>query len=52
MTKTGSPHLRWILNQCARAIISGQIRMEDLAKKKEDAKAIVAASAKMLKIIY
>jgi transposase len=58
ITKTGSPYLRWTLNQCARV----NIREEpegNLAKfycklraKKGDGKAITAASAKLLKIIY
>ena len=58
ITKTGSRYLRWILGQCARV----HIRFEPdgtvaqfyarIARKKGDQKAIVAASAKLLKIVY
>ena len=56
--KAGSPYLRWVLNQCVRA----NLRSEPdgalarfyarLARKKGDAKAVVATSAKMLRVIY
>ncbi len=56
--KSGSRYLRWILNQCVRA----HMRAEPdgtvanfyarLARKKGDQKAIVAASAKLLKIVF
>jgi transposase len=58
ITKQGSPHLRWILNQCVRIHIKtepdGTVAAfyEKLARKKGDQKAIVAASAKLLKIVY
>ena len=58
ITKQGSPYLRWILNQCVRM----HMRMEPdgtvalfytrLARKKGGSKAIVAASAKLLKIVF
>ena len=58
MMKSGSKYLRWVLGQCTRA----HIRAEPdgtvakfyarLARKKGDPKAIVAASAKLLKIVY
>jgi transposase len=58
ITKQGSPYLRWILNQCART----HMRMEPdgtvglfytrLARKKGGSKAIVASSAKLLKIVF
>ena len=58
MMKTGSPYLRWIMGQCTRV----HMRMEPdgtvanfyarIARKKGDQKAIVAASAKLLKIVY
>ncbi|MDG6909213.1 MAG: IS110 family transposase [Nitrososphaerota archaeon] len=58
ITKTGSRYLRWILGQCTRV----HIRFEPdgtvaqfyarIARKKGDQKAIVAASAKLLKIVY
>jgi transposase len=58
ITKQGSPYLRWILNQCARM----HMRMEPdgtvatfyarLARKKGGSKAIVAASAKLLKVVF
>ncbi len=56
--KTGSPYLRWVLNQCVRASLrsdpDGRLATfyGRLAKKKGDAKAVVATSAKMLRIIY
>jgi len=56
--KTGSPYLRWVLNQCVRANLrsdtDGRLAKfyARLAKKKGDAKAVVATSSKMLRIIY
>jgi len=58
ITKQGSRYLRWILNQCTRAHIKADpdgtvaIFYARLRKKKGDHKAIVAASAKLLKIVY
>ena len=58
ITKTGSPYLRWVLNQCARAHMRTEpdcslaIFYNRLTKKKGGAKAIVVASAKLLKIVY
>ncbi|MGC8613892.1 MAG: transposase [Conexivisphaera sp.] len=60
ITKRGSRYLRWILNQVTRANIRGEpdgtiarfygkLRRE---REKGPQKAIVAASAKMLRIIY
>jgi transposase len=56
--KTGSAYLRWIMGQCTRA----HMRMEPdgtvanfyarIARKKGDQKAVVAASAKLLKIVF
>jgi len=56
--KSGSRYLRWIVGQCTRV----HMRAEPggtvasfyarLARKKGDQKAIVAASAKLLKIVY
>lgn len=56
--KSGSSHLRWIMGQCARV----HIRTEPdgtvanfyarIARRKGDQKAIVAASAKLLRIVY
>jgi len=56
--KTGSAYLRWIMGQCTRV----HMRMEPegtvatfyarIARKKGDQKAIVAASAKLLKIVF
>jgi len=56
--KTGSSYLRWILGQCTRV----HMRAEPdgtvanfyarIARKKGDQKAIVAASAKLLKIVF
>jgi transposase len=58
ITKTGSKHLRWILTECTQT----HIRTEPdssitkfynrLVKKKGKAKATVAASMKLLKVIY
>jgi transposase len=56
--KSGSRYLRWIMGQCARVNMraepDGTIATfyRRLAKKKGDQKAIVAASAKLLKIVY
>jgi transposase len=58
ITKQGSPELRWILNQCARVYIREEAESDlaafynRLRRKKGDAKAITAASAKLLKIVY
>jgi transposase len=58
ITKTGSRHLRWILTECTQSHIrtepdSNVTRFYNrLVKKKGKAKATVAASAKLLKIIY
>jgi transposase len=58
ITKQGSPHLRWILNQCTRIHIKtepdGTVASfyQMLARKKGDHKAIVAASAKLLKVVF
>jgi transposase len=56
--KTGSKYLRWIMGQCARA----RMRVEPngtvgafyarIRRKKGDKKAIVAASAKLLKVVF
>lgn len=56
--KSGSRYLRWMVGQCARA----HMRVEPdgtvaafyarIRRKKGDQKAIVAASAKLLKIVY
>src|SRR5205814_2096374 len=56
--KSGSKYLRWIMGQCTRVHIrtepDGTIATfyARLARKKGDQKAIVAASAKLLKIVY
>ena len=58
ITKQGSPHLRWILNQCVRIHVKAEpdgtiaVFYQRLARKKGDQKAIVAASAKLLKIVF
>lgn len=58
ITKTGSPYLRWILGQCTRINIrnepDGRLALfyDRLARKKGSQKAIVAATAKLLRIIY
>jgi transposase len=58
ITKQGSSELRWVLNQCARVYIREKPDSDiagfynRLRRKKGDAKAIVAASAKLLKIVY
>jgi transposase len=58
ITKTGSAYLRWIMGQCTRV----HMRTEPdgtvatfyarIQRKKGDQKAIVAASAKLLKIVF
>jgi transposase len=56
--KTGSSYLRWVLNQCTRAHMQaepdGTVSQfyTRLVRKKGDQKAIVAASAKLLKIVF
>jgi len=56
ITKEGSPYLRWILNQCVRVHMraepDGSVAAfySRLARKKGNSKAIVAASAKLLKV--
>lgn len=58
ITKVGSPYLRWVLNQCTwvhiRCEPEGSVALfyERLRRKKGHAKAIVAASAKLLKVVY
>jgi transposase len=58
ITKTGSRHLRWILTECTQSHIrtepdSSITRFHNrLVKKKGKAKATVAASVKLLKVIY
>lgn len=58
ITKTGSPHLRWILNQCAwsniRSVPEGNLALFyfRLRRKKGSGKAVTATSAKLLRIIY
>jgi transposase len=58
ITKAGSPYLRWVLNQCAWVHVrnqpEGSVAMfyARLSKKKGRSKAMVAASAKLLKIVY
>jgi transposase len=58
ITKVGSPYLRWILNQCTWVHIrnepEGSVALfyGKLRRKKGHAKAIVAASAKLLKVVY
>lgn len=58
ITKTGSPYLRWCLNQCVRAHMRAEpegsvaVFYEKLRRKKGHGKAIVAASVKLLKIVY
>jgi transposase len=58
ITKTGSLYLRWVLNQCTWVHIrnepKGSIAMfyERLRSKKGHSKANVAASAKLLKVVY
>ena len=56
--KTGSRYLRWIMGQCARANMrvepNGTVATfyQRIRRKKGDKKAIVAASAKLLKIVF
>ncbi len=56
--KTGSSYLRWILGQCTRVHMrtepDGTVAQfyARIARKKGDQKAIVAASAKLLKIVF
>jgi len=58
ITKAGSPYLRWVLNQCTwvhvRSQPEGSVALfyARLSKKKGRSKAMVAASAKLLKIVY
>ncbi len=56
ITKQGSPYLRWILNQCVhmRTEPDGSVASfyDRLATKKGNSKAVVAASSKLLKIVY
>lgn len=58
ITKVGSPYLRWVLNQCTWVHIrnepEGSVALfyEKLRRKKGHAKANVAASAKLLKVVY
>lgn len=58
ITKTGSSYLRWIMGQCTRVHIrnepDGTIAKfyARIARRKGDQKAIVAASAKLLRIIF
>jgi transposase len=58
ITKTGSRHLRWILTECTHSHIrtepdSSITRFHKrLLRKKGKAKATVAASAKLLKVVY
>jgi hypothetical protein len=56
--KPGSMYLRWIMWQCARVHIraepSGTVATfhQRIRRKRRDPKAIVAASAKLLKIVF
>ena len=56
--KTGSRYLRWIMGQCARANMrvepNGTVATfyQRIRRKKGDKKAIVAASAKLLKVVF
>jgi transposase len=56
--KTGSSYLRWILGQCTRVHMRAEPNgtvanfYARIARKKGDQKAIVAASAKLLKIVF
>jgi transposase len=58
ITKVGSPYLRWCLNQCTwvhiRCEPEGSVALfyGKLRRKKGSAKAIVAASSKLLKVVY
>jgi transposase len=56
--KSGSKYLRWVMGQCARAHMRAQPAgtvatfYARIKRKKGDQKAIVAASAKLLKVVY
>ena len=56
--KSGSKYLRWVMGQCARAHMRAEpdgtvaTFYARIKRKKGDQKAIVAASAKLLKIVY
>ena len=56
--KSGSRYLRWMMGQCARAHIRAEpdgtvaVFYDRIRRKKGDQKAIVAASAKLLKIVF
>ncbi|MGD0645061.1 MAG: transposase [Candidatus Bathyarchaeia archaeon] len=58
ITKVGSPYLRWVLNQCTWVHVrnepEGSIALfyERLRRKKGHSKASVAASAKLLKVVF
>jgi len=58
MTKTGSAYLRWIMGQCTRVHMrnepDGTVARfyARIARKKGDQKAIMAASAELLKIVF
>jgi transposase len=58
ITKAGSPYLRWVLNQCTWVHVKNEPEgnvarfYERLRRKKGHSKAMVAASAKLLKIVY
>jgi transposase len=58
ITKAGSSYLRWVLNQCTwvhvRNCPDGSIASfyDRLRRKKGQSKAMVAASAKLLKVVY
>ena len=58
ITKTGSPYLRWVLNQCTWVHIRNEpegniaVFYDRLRKKKGHSKVTVAASAKLLKVVY
>jgi transposase len=58
ITKAGSPYLRWVLNQCTWVHIrnepDGNVAtfFRRLSGKKGHSKAMVAASVKLLKIVY
>ncbi len=58
ITKQDSKYLRWVLNQSARAHIKTELDgtvagfHSRLKSKKGNVKAVVAASAKLLKVVY
>jgi transposase len=58
ITKAGSPYLRWVLNQCTWVHVRNQpdgsvaAFYKRLSGKKGRSKAMVAASVKLLKIVY